>query len=139
MCEILAHAPPFLEDFFSWRPDVGHFRIEAKVFVDAGGQIQKRLRHWPPVRKRLQRIGGKLRPYTDARRLKAKLVRFEPRWAVIVGNRFGGFFPRQRQLRPRRRIPLHYYFAPRLYHQFPMRLSNGEKAKNVAKKVHTLV
>src|ERR1700681_1744064 len=28
--------------------------------------------------------------------------------------------------------------ASRLYHQFPMPASNGEKAENVAKKVHTL-
>ena len=138
VCEILAHAPPFLEDLFGWRPHVGHFRIEAKVFVDACGQVQKRLRHWPPGRKRLERIGGKLRPYPDARRLKSKLVGFEARWAAIVGNRFGCFFPRERQLRPRRRIPLHYHFASRLYHQFLVRFPNGEEAEKVAKKVHTL-
>jgi hypothetical protein len=136
--EILAHAPPFPEDLFGWRPDVGHFRIEAKVLVDARSQVQKRLWHWPPGRKRLERIGGKLRPYPDARRLKSKLVGFETRWAVIVGNRSGCLFPRERQLRPRRRIPLHYHFAPRLYQQFAVRLLNGEKAETVPKKVHTL-
>jgi hypothetical protein len=38
VCEILAHAPTFLKDFFGRCPDVGHFRIEAKVLMNARAQ-----------------------------------------------------------------------------------------------------
>jgi hypothetical protein len=138
VCEILAHAPPFPEYLFGRRPDVGRFRIEAKVLVDACGQIEKRVWHRPLRRKRLERVSGKLRPYTNARRLKSKLVRFQAGCAKIGGNYSRCFFPRERQLSPRRRLSLDDDFAVRLYHQFPVRFLNGEKTEKVSKKVHAL-
>jgi hypothetical protein len=39
--KILAYAPPLPKDLFRGRPDGGHFRVEAKVFVDPRRQIQK--------------------------------------------------------------------------------------------------
>ena len=58
--KILAYASALAKDLFGSCPHGGHSRVEAKVFVNAPGQIEKALAQRAPASKRLERIGCKL-------------------------------------------------------------------------------
>src|SRR5271170_5346056 len=46
--EVLAYTSAFPKYLFGRRPHGGDFCIEAEVTVDARGQVDQRLGHWPP-------------------------------------------------------------------------------------------